>query len=88
MYGKTRVWDFVTLCAELANLWDTDEDEEKMLDEAIEYGLNSCRFLRTAWILSEMAEKHEFLLRKIRQKFPLLHQRLRDRLPEDYKEHV
>lgn len=79
-FGKDNVYGFIALCAELANIWCTDEDIENSIEDVIGERIDPVRFLRTAWIFSEMAHLYEPLFRRVRKEFPLLYMRLRDQL--------
>ena len=77
--GRDKFPDLVELCAELVHIWDVDDEEVEELDKEFEIGAYPTMFVRTAWILSEIAEDFGIIFRKLKQRYPMLHKRLADR---------
>lgn len=79
--GRDRFADFAALCADMTNIWDVEDEDIEALNEEFKGDLDAWQvlFIRSAWIMSEMAEEFGIVLRKLKQRYPMLHKRLADR---------
>lgn len=70
IFGPHELMEFITDVQDLFELYDLDEEQDRLLDEEYSGNLREIRLARTAITLSKVADKHCKAFKKINSRYP------------------